>query len=839
MKKSIAGLFLLLLSVNTVFAQFFTLTGKVVDKNLQPISFASVYVKNTELGTKTDEAGNFTFTLSKGVHEIIFTMLGYKSYTQKIVIDNKNETTRIVLEKAPNVIKEIVIMNSKKDRSVEIIKNVIARKDEIMDRVNAYNVKLYIKANEERSPGKLQRKMQQKMEEQEADGDSSLSKKIRTPKDDSLTKLIKAMSLTEVVLNLDYQKPNKRKETRIGVKKNDYNPNFFYLRTTDGDFNFYNNLVYAPALSETPFLSPISNSGLIAYKFKMLSIVKSGPYKDYHIKVIPTKAGNNLVEGEIIIRDSLWVLRAVDFVFPEHHTPEFEYFALSQEYDDMGDGIWLPSKEVFTYKPTSNEVKDCKTTVVYSNYNLDTIFPKKHFGNELSATAQEAYERDGKFWEESRTEPLSEKEMAYVHYKDSMYQWTHSQAFYDSVDKIENKVTWKKIVLNGVRNYKRSNERTFYIPPIISIWRPLNIGGPRWGLGGNYSKRFDNYTRINSFGSINYGPNNKDILGDLNVSYTYNPFSRGKVTFGIGKNYDVLFNGDAIINFAARSNWFLKKFVSVGHSVELVNGLQLENTLEYAQRSSLYDYKLASPWADSLFGKYGLPIFNNVNRPIDFATYGALYNSITLTYTHKQKYIREPRQKIVLGSKYPSIYFTWRKGVSRVLRSEVDFDYIEAGAKKFVNAGTLGTGRFTFKYGNNVNRRDLRVVDYKWMRRGDPFLFFNPETNFQALDSTFAIFRGFAEGHYYHDFNGALINKIPYAKQVKIFEIAGAGVFILPERNIRYVEAYAGLEKQLKLFGEVFKIGGYLVSSFANEKGNPLQYKFRIRHYNNTYNRWE
>ena len=212
---------------------------------------------------------------------------------------------------------------------------------------------------------------------------------------------------------------------------------------------------------------------------------------------------------------------------------------------------------------------------------------------------------------------------------------------------------------------------------------------------------------------------------------------------------------------------------------------------------------------------------------------------ITLEYTPRQMYMREPRQKVILGSKYPTIYGTWRKGVPGVLKSIVDYDYVEVGLKQRLKLGLLGISEYKIFTGNFITKKNLQQIDYKFIRRGDPWVFNEPTRNFQSLDSTFPVFNTFVEGHYLHEFYGALINKIPYLKKLKLYEIAGSGALYVPERKLIYFELFAGLEKPFKFFGEKFKLGVYVVSSIANQQNNPFQFKIGVQHYDIYRNRWE
>ena len=96
------------------------------------------------------------------------------------------------------------------------------------------------------------------------------------------------------------------------------------------------------------------------------------------------------------------------------------------------------------------------------------------------------------------------------------------------------------------------------------------------------------------------------------------------------------------------------------------------------------------------------------NQPIDFDPFNAVYSKVTLKYTPKQRYIREPKEKIILGSKWPTFYATWKKGYPTVLTSQVNFDYLEFGLEQVINMGILGNLHYNFKTGDFLNKKDLK-----------------------------------------------------------------------------------------------------------------------------------
>ena len=117
----------------------------------------------------------------------------------------------------------------------------------------------------------------------------------------------------------------------------------------------------------------------------------------------------------------------------------------------------------------------------------------------------------------------------------------------------------------------------------------------------------------------------------------------------------------------------------------------------------------------------------------------------------------------------------------------------------------------------------------------------NPDPAFQALDSTFPLFQRFYQAHAVHEFNGALINKLPLFKLLGLREVAGGGFLYAPERNLKYYELFGGVERVFKWPLNPlmkFKLGAYVVTSVANRAANPVQFKVGFTTWDKFKNRW-
>jgi hypothetical protein len=108
MKHKILFTCLLLCSWLTVFSQTGIIKGSLVDAtNNEPILFANILVLDTDIGTTTDENGNFKIEVKPGVYNIRFSYVGYKNQTlfevaakssRPTTLEVKMETTQLTIE---------------------------------------------------------------------------------------------------------------------------------------------------------------------------------------------------------------------------------------------------------------------------------------------------------------------------------------------------------------------------------------------------------------------------------------------------------------------------------------------------------------------------------------------------------------------------------------------------------------------------------------------------------------------------------------------------------------------------------------------------------------------
>ena len=833
----LAILWLGLATVQTTKAQ---IIGIVVDTARAPLPMVQIFNRDGAKLGQTRLDGYFNLNLRTGSYKLIFSHPDFYSVEiPTLVTAQTKDTLNIILVPKTEKIQGAEIRREYKDPAADYMRKAIAQRDFWHSRIPNQSAQIYIKAFEI-----TEQKIKPKAATVATDIDPLDAAVINNTNDpyantipvvsvsDTAKNRISANAFVEIAMQRDASTDGKIKETRNGVQKVGSKAGLFYLSTTEGDFNLYQNLLDVPALCPLPIMSPLSNSALLAYRFKFLGAYQHPQYgRVLRIGMTGKQTANATLSGELHLVDTTyWILKA-ELKFPRHLMAEYDAMTLIQYNQLDSQEYLLIDSQRFNYSTKYGKSLNKATTLVdYKSITVVPNFPKNHFGMEVSKTTQEAYERDSTYWQQQRTQPLSNQETKFINTADSIKRVVTSDKYLDSVEAQINKVTLKSLVLEGQGYRDRKKGITLRFQPLWNIYQPWWPGGGRLSLWNSFDKTFENKKTFEFNENLSYGINNKDVRGTVYMSHMYNPYKRALIFASVGRDFGMVNMNAAYVDLFRRDNFYQNKHINVYHRQELINGLFLQVQGELSDRKDMSTY---------VFDEFGDSLFEN-NRPLKFIDHRAFFASFNLSYTPFQRYMSEPKQKVILGSAWPTFSINYKQAVPGVFKSNIDYQYLEYRIDHSFPWGLLGTSELRAVSGSFLSSRNVNVVDYRYQRRADPVIFTPPMFAFQQLDSTFTTFKRFYEVHYQHSFNGSLVNKIPFLKKLSLYEKAGVNVLYAPERrNLFFYEGYVGIDKLVRLWRDRYKIGVYYTAGYANLFEKPRYgFKINFEYYDRLNNKW-
>jgi len=792
----------------------------VYSENNEPLVGATIRVVNSNTGTVTDTQGKYEIQLLEGLNRLSASSMAYQTEVFEIVAD-KDLVKNIFLKIDQKQLDEVVVKVKKKDYSYEVIKNVIENKTNILSQYQNYKAKVYIKGVEE-----IEKKMVKKKDDDIPPDPEEVLKIAEKPttKKDTLPNL----NIFECQLIRHQSSIGQQKEQREAVKKIGDQSTLFFKSVTDGEFDLYKNHQKIAKIGDNEITSPLSDLAFWSYKFQLLKYYFEGKEKIYRIKVIPRDLGNALYEGTIEVLEDSWVLKSVDLKLTKRGLLRYDEFGLKQDFE-LVKNRWMPSKTTYTWKVKEGGTKKAgKTEVIQTDYEFDLDLPKRFFGDEVGVTTQQAYKRDSTFWENIRPHPLTKDEQAVIKKKERLEILVNSKTYLDSIDKVYNRLTLPKMLYLGMGHINRTKKITWYFDPILGLVDPLAIGGWRLRYGLGYYKRFENRKQISINTNFTYGFRNQDLRGGINLNYFYNPMRVSSINFAVGSGFNIINGAATLSDIARRSNFYQNKFVDIRHRTELFNGFYLGTQVYYENRSDLSNFK---------FGALGDKIFPNNNRQV-FPTSHVFKTSFGIECTPRQLYLREPNEKVILGSRYPTFGLNFDRAWPVSNNNTNVFTRLSASVRQTFNVGIFGTSEYRISAGKYLDTTSLAVMDYTYMRGGDNYFFSPSMYTYQLIPTTFPVFNWYFESHYVHQFNGFFTSKVPLLNKTEIREVAGGGFLYVPERNYQYSEVFFGLNRVFKIGRERIRLGAYYVIGQSNDFGLRNGFKFSFEPYNQNKNTW-
>jgi hypothetical protein len=452
-------------------------------------------------------------------------------------------------------------------------------------------------------------------------------------------------------------------------------------------------------------------------------------------------------------------------------------YAVSVKYNEVKPNLSLQkpkilSSEYITGKKAEEPVAD--TTRTKTKKQIDKILEKQELSNrdmvklsrlmekesEMSVhdsirnnleikdntthiIEKDAAKKDSAYWAEIRPIPLSDMEMRSIRISDSLKSETSLREMKSDTAAAHGKKEKSKLFtaisrIGTGHTWSDTTGFSFTNGGLIEL-KNLSfntVDGVVYGFDFRFAKSWKNNKSLTVSPDVKWAFSRKQLMWRINTSYRFNGMKQREIYLRTGMTSKDIGNGGGINPFLnsistlmLEQNWlklYESDYLMLGYKSEIVNGLNIELSLNYEARKVLEnttDFKIINTsreYSDNIpDNRYLAPDADTIHAMRD-QNHAAI--SVKLTYVPHQKYRIDKDRKSPAGSDWPTFTLTWEHGINDFgnTGSQINqYDMIRAEAYKTHDIGAFSQFRWRVRAGGFLDNRDLTFYD---------FFHFNPQS---------------------------------------------------------------------------------------------------------------
>ncbi len=770
------------------------ISGMVTDQDQNPLPFATIYIKQAETGTSTNQDGYYEIKLSSGTYDLVFQYMGYQTIEKKVEIQNEFKNLDILLPTQALMLKEVKVRSGLEDPAYTIMRKAIAKSKFHTLQVNRYTAQVYTKG-----AGRVK------------DMPFLLEGFLKKKGVDSST-----VYLLESVSEVTYESPNTIKEKVISVRSigndNGITPN-----------NYINRSIYEPQIAG--IVSPLSPRAFSYYGFSYEGSFFDRGREINKIRVIPRTKGDNIFQGYIFIIEDLWSIHSLDLIT---FRQGFEV-NIKQIYAPIQETVWMPVNHrievsgkiygfeleykylatVSNYTITLNPELDKAITVVDENvtdlqditteneaFPTDSVTPafpankpltRKELKKMVKAYEKEmlkqeknpevvrntsltvdsaAYQHDSAYWASIRPVPLNTMEINSYQKLDSM--------IYAEQDKnnSDGESTGGSGWLFG-HSFQLGDSGS------LSVQSPLfginfnTVEGYNFELPIHYQVKLTKGKKFEISPVGRYAFASNKLSGKVSINFNYHQNAENGSIRLEGGRYVSQFNKnnpiDPLVNSLSTLLWernfmkiYEKDYIKISLNQAIDPKLWVNSSLEWGRRNEMFNITDRT-WNDRKNRQYTPNAPKNIeNRFTGFPQHDALIFDTQISFYPFLKYFIRNGTKRPLFNSSPGFLLSYRRGFENSLGSDVSFDQFEAEVKGIFKPGIRGSLQYDLYAGQFLNDDKLYFMDYRHFMGNRTLLqVSDPAGSFRLLDYyQYSTAKSYIGSHLYYQFRKFLLTQI-------------------------------------------------------------------------------
>lgn len=819
--KKLFFLFFFSISLTNLISAQTKVSGKVVDNTNQPIPYANIIFKGTNIGVVSNEDGKFYIESDQNYKTLLVSFVGFP--TKEVVLTKQvNYNFIITLSEGENL-KEVVVFSGKTSKknnpALDILRKIWERRRKNgLKMFKQYQYNKYEKVEFDMNTidsAMIKSKLFKGMEFVFKNVDTSrVTGKTYLP-------IFINESLSEVYgdniagKNKEILTANKNSGLGNGDGVNTF------IKDLYNDFDIYENYLY---FFDKSFTSPLSRTGIDVYNYVLADTAFVDNKWCYNIVFYPRRKGELTFKGDFWVNDTTFAIKKINMAVTKSANINWvKDIYVEQEFDVLNDSIFLPTRDYMMTDFALSKKEDSKgiygkRTTLYQNFKFDIKKPDEFYREEVNFIDNSVYNKSNDFWRQNRFERLNKDE----------------EGIYKMLDTLKTVKKFKRMYnLVSILGSGYIEMNNFDYGPIFSTFGYNEVEGVRLRVGGrtyfgpNDTWRLQGYTAYGfDDNKFKYGLSGKWMIDKKNRFIISGGNRRDVEQIGasLTTTNDVLGRSYASSGlFTTGSNGKLTNInlSTIEAEIEPIKNLSFQIGFSYRTLASASETFSLDYFTDDTFSTIKSEVKQSeINLQLEFTP-----NRKTIGYGVERREVNSP---------YSRVFINYSSGFKGFFGSDFDYHKLQLYYRQPLIVGAFGRSNLTMELGKTFGQIPLGLMS---VVPGNQTYFIIKNT-FSNLNFYEFITDEYATFQWEHNFNGNIFSRIPYLRKLNLREIIGIrGVYGTISDENRAINAsglvYVAPEKPYWEYsagiGNIFKVFRIDCAWRANYRNLPDTNNFTIK----------
>jgi hypothetical protein len=740
---------------NSVFSQT-KVSGIVVDNSNQPIPYANITFKGSNIGIVSNEDGRFYIESPNNYDTLIVAFDGFP--TKEVNLPKLvNYDFKVVLKEGNNL-KEVVVYagktSKKNNPALDILRKIWERK-----RKNGLKMfKQYEYEKYEKVEFDMNTIDSAFMKSKIFKGMEFIFNQVDTS--DVTGKTYLPIFINESLMDVYGDNVTKKTKEVLKANKNSGLTNGdgvnTFIKDLYSDYDIYDNYLN---FFDKSFTSPLSTTGIDVYNYVLSDTTFIDNKWCYNIVFYPRRKNELTFKGDFWVNDTTFAIKDISMAVTKSANINWvKEIYIEQEFEVLNDSVFLLTRDymmsdfALNKKETSKGVYGKRTTLA-RNHKFNVKKPESLFKQEVNFIDNSVYRKSDEFWEENRFEKLNKDEAGIYKMLDTL----------KTVKKFKQMYNLVSILGSGYIQYGN-----FDYGPIFSTVGYNEVEGIRLRAGGrtyfgpNDLWRLQGYTAYGfDDNKFKYGLSGKWMIDKKNRIIISGGNRRDVEQIGasLTTTNDVLGRSFASSSlFSSGSNGKLTNInlSTLAVEIEPVKNVVLQTGFSYRTLES------ASP-------TFSLDYFTDDTFTTTKSEVKQAELNLQVEYTPKRKTIGYGVERRYVDAPFSRFFINYSQGFKGFVQSDFDYQKLQLYYKQPVIIGALGRSNFTMELGKTFGQVPLGLLS---VVPGNQTYFIIDNT-FSNLNFYEFVSDEYATFQWEHNFNGKIFSRIPLLRKLNLREIVG------------------------------------------------------------------